>query len=97
VMAALARRSVDQHLRVAWARWSQDTRRDVTRLLADGGQWSLRKRRFKAGRTDSRLRVSLAWLQQLRLIGGGGLTTGGSVALGRALAFLEEVGDGQPA
>lgn len=97
VMAALARRSVDQHLRVAWARWSQDPKRDVTRLLADGGRWSLRKRRFKAGRTDSRLNVSLAWLRQLRLIDAGGLTAGGSAALGRALSSLEEVGDEQPA
>ncbi len=97
VMAALARRSVDQHLRIAWARWSQDSRRDVALVLADGARWSLRKRRFRADRTNSRLGVSLSWLRQLRLIGTGGLTSGGSTVLGRTLASLEEVGDEQRA
>lgn len=92
VMFELARRTVDQHLRVAWARWSPDPKRDVALLLADGGLWSSRKRKFKAGRTDSRLGVSLSWLKQLRLIDERGLTPAGSMALGRALAALEAVG-----
>jgi DNA-binding transcriptional ArsR family regulator len=92
VMVELARRTVDQHLRVAWARWSQDPKRDVALLLADGGLWSSRRRKFRAGRTDSRLGVSLSWLKQLRLIDERGLTPAGSVALGRALAALEAVG-----
>jgi hypothetical protein len=92
VMFELARRTVDQHLRVAWARWSQDPKRDVALLLADGGLWSSRRRKFRAGRTDSRLGVSLSWLKQLRLIDERGLTPAGSAALGRALAALEAVG-----
>lgn len=92
VMFELARRTVDQHLRVAWARWSQDPKRDVALLLADGGLWSSRRRKFKAGRTNSRLGVSLNWLKQLRLIDERGLTPTGSAALGRALPALEAVG-----
>jgi DNA-binding transcriptional ArsR family regulator len=92
VMFELARRTVDQHLRVAWARWSQDPKRDVALLLADGGLWSSRRRKFRAGRTNSRLGVSLSWLRQLRLIDERGLTPTGSAALGRALAVLEAVG-----
>ncbi len=92
VMFDLARRTVDQHLRVAWARWSQDPKRDVALLLADGGLWSSRRRKFRAGRTDSRLGVSLSWLKQLRLIDERGLTPAGSAALGRALTTLEAVG-----
>lgn len=92
VMFELARRTVDQHLRVAWARWSQDPKRDVALLLVDGGLWSSRRRKFKAGRTNSRLGVSLNWLRQLRLIDERGLTPTGSAALGRALAALEAVG-----
>jgi hypothetical protein len=54
VMAELARRTVEQQLRISWTRLSQDPKRDVAVLLADGDRWSLRKRRFKAGRREWR-------------------------------------------
>ena len=49
VMAELARRTVDQHLRISWARLSQDPKRDVARLLADGESWSFRKTKLQGG------------------------------------------------
>jgi len=87
VIAELTRRTVDQHLRVVWSRLAQDPLRDVAVLNADGELWGYRTD-FRAGRTASRLRQAISWLQQLKLIGATGLTADGETVLKRALGTL---------
>lgn len=88
VVAELARRTVDQHLRVSWARLSQDPTRDVAVMTSDGDRWSYRSD-FYAGRTAPRLYQAIGWLWQLRLIDDGGLTRYGRAVLQGALQTLE--------
>ena len=87
VMAALARRSVDQHLRVSWSRLSQDPKRDVAVMTSDGQRWTYRKR-FNAGRTASRLDRAVGWLEQLGLLSERGLSPKGKIALARCVETL---------
>lgn len=87
VISDLTRRTVDQHLRVVWSRLAQDPLRDVAVLNADGELWGFRKD-FQSGRTASRLRQALSWLQQLKLINDSGLTADGETVLKRALSAL---------
>ena len=87
VISDLTRRTVDQHLRVVWSRLAQDPLRDVAVLNADGELWGYRTD-FSAGRTASRLRQALNWLQQLNLINDSGLTADGETVLRRALSAL---------
>ena len=72
----LAIRTVDQHLRIAWARLASDPRKDVTLLWKDGDLWYFREN-FEAGRTASRLREAISWLNQLQLISDNGCTQEG--------------------
>jgi hypothetical protein len=87
VMADLARRTVEQHLRVSWSRMAGDPRRDVAVLTSDGDRWSYRKV-FYAGRTASRIREAVGWLRQLGLADERGLTADGRAALARSLDTL---------
>ncbi len=87
VIAELAALTMAQHLRMAWSRLAQDTRKDVALVLTDGPRWQFR-REYGNGRTLSRLRQSLGWLQQLELIGGSGLTPEGEEVLARAHATV---------
>jgi hypothetical protein len=87
VIADLTRRTVDQHLRVVWSRLAQDPLRDVAVLNADGEIWGYRTD-FRSGRTASRLRQAISWLQQLKLINDTGLTADGELVLNRALNAL---------
>lgn len=87
VISDLTRRTVDQHLRVVWSRLAQDPLRDVAVLNAEGELWGYRTD-FSAGRTASRLRQALNWLQQLKLINDSGLTSDGEIVLKRALSSL---------
>lgn len=87
VISDLTRLTVDQHLRIVWSRLAQDPLRDVAVLNADGELWGFRKD-FKSGRTASRLRQALNWLQQLKLINDSGLTADGETVLKRALTAL---------
>lgn len=87
VISDLTRRTVDQHLRVVWSRLAQDPLRDVAVMNADGELWGFRKA-FRSGRTASRLRQALNWLQQLKLINDSGLTADGETVLKRALSAL---------
>lgn len=87
VMAELALRTVDQHLRISWTRLSQDPTRDVAVLSADGDLWYHRAS-FYAGRTASRLFQAVSWLSQLRLIDEDGLTRSGKEELDVALRTL---------
>jgi hypothetical protein len=87
VIGALARRSVDQHLRVSWSRLSQDPRRDVAVMTSDGERWTYRKR-FNAGRTASRLDRAVGWLEQLGLLSERGLSPKGKIALARCVETL---------
>jgi hypothetical protein len=87
VMVELTTRTVQQHLRVAWSRFSAPQGKDVSVLVADVETWS-RNNPFGAGRTDPRLRVSLSWLQQLLLTDESGLTKRGAQILKRCLTVL---------
>jgi hypothetical protein len=91
VMAELTRRTVDQHLRISWARMGDDARKDVALLVSDGDRWSYRKV-FKAGRTGSRIREAVGWLTQLGLINKTGLTPYGESILHRSLEALRAKG-----
>lgn len=91
VMADLARRTVEQHLRISWTRMSADPRRDVAVLTSDGERWSYRKV-FNAGRTASRIHQAAGWLRQLRLVDERGLTADGHAALARSLDTLRRDG-----
>jgi hypothetical protein len=87
VMVELTTRTVQQHLRVAWSRFSAPQGKDVSVLVADMETWS-RNNPFRAGRTDSRLWVALDWLYQLRLTDETGLTAKGAQTLKRSLNAL---------
>ncbi len=87
VTAELITRTVQQHLRVAWTRFSPPQGKDVSVLVADHDTWA-RNNGFNAGRTDSRLWVAIGWLRQLGLISDNGLTTHGELILDRALATM---------
>jgi hypothetical protein len=86
-MVELTTRTAQQHLRVAWSRFSAQRGKDVSVLVADVETWS-RNNPFRAGRTDSRLRVALNWLQQLRLTDENGVTAKGAQTLKRCLGVL---------
>jgi len=87
VMAELITRTVQQHLRVAWTRFSPPQGKDVSVLVADHDTWA-RNNGFRAGRTDSRLSVAIDWLYQLGLVNDVGLTSRGERILDRSLAML---------
>lgn len=88
VMAELVVRTVQQHLRVAWKRFSAPRGKDVSVLIADTEAWS-RNNGFRPGRTASRLSVAIDWLGQLRLTAEDGLTKVGEQVLKRSLKALE--------
>lgn len=87
VMAELVMRTVQQHLRVAWKRFSTPRGKDVSVLIADTEAWS-RNNAFRPGRTASRLLVAIDWLSQLHLTAEDGLTKAGERTLKRSLDAL---------
>jgi hypothetical protein len=87
VMLELTTRSVQQHLRVAWTRFSVPQGKDVSVLVSDMESWS-RNNQFRAGRTDSRLWVAINWLNQLGLTNESGLTAKGVQTLERSITVL---------
>jgi hypothetical protein len=89
VMAELVLRTVQQHLRVAWSRFSAPRGKDVSVLIADTEAWS-RNNAFRPGRTGSRLPMSIDWLEQLKLTSEDGLTKSGKRVLDRSLGTLEK-------
>lgn len=91
VMMDLGFRTVDQHLRVAWARMAQDAKHDVALLMSDAGRWGARGRKFTPQRTASRVEEAISWLTQLRLIDEQGPTSAGRRILERSLATLSEL------
>ena len=88
VVAELITRTIDQHLRIAWARARTDLRRDVALLVVEGDSWMSRGN-YMAGRTLSRLPQAIGWLRQLGMIDHDGLTASGKKALTRAHRALE--------
>ena len=90
VMAELGYRTVDQHLRTAWARMVVDSKRDVAVLISDGDRWWSRDKAVVAGRTASRLGQAIGWTEQLGLINNEGLTSRGGRILDRTLMVLAE-------
>lgn len=87
VMVELAHRTLEQHLRISWARMKADPQRDVALLSSDGENWTFRKS-FKPGRTASRIREASNWLGQLGLLGTSGLTDDGKSVLNRSIQTL---------
>lgn len=88
VIARLARRSIDQHLLIAWYRMQADPRRNVALLVSDGTTWS-GESTLRAGRATSRLYQAISWLHQLGLISGEGITADGTAVLARGLKVLD--------
>jgi len=88
VIARLARRSIDQHLLIAWYRMQADPRRNVALLVSDGTTWT-GESTLRAGRATSRLYQAIYWLRQLGLISGEGITADGSAVLARGLKVLD--------
>lgn len=89
VMAELILRTVQQHLRVAWNRFSVPQGKDVSVLIADTDSWA-RNNAFRPGRTGSRLPMAIDWLDQLKLTSKDGLTKSGKRILERSLKALEK-------
>lgn len=88
VVAELARRTVNQHLQIAWSRLQVDLRRDVALLTTESDKWCARGKGFGGGRTASRLSQAIGWLQQLRLIDANGITVDGEVVRQAGLRIL---------
>jgi hypothetical protein len=89
----IARRTVEQHLRIAWSRLVVDAHRDVALLVADGDRWYFRKT-FRHGRAASRIREAIGWLRQLGLVDQNGLTDTGTDCLQRRREVLAETSSG---
>lgn len=87
VVADLIRRSVDQHLRIAWSRLAREPWKDVSVLASDGDEW-IHIKRLWAGRPASKLGQALRWLQQLQLVSEEGLTESGRTVLLNRLKTL---------
>jgi hypothetical protein len=83
----LLRRTVDQHLRVAWERNWLDPRKDVSVFAADGNRL-IPQKKFGAGRSASRLDRAIGWLTQLELIGDKGITELGARMMARSQKIL---------
>jgi hypothetical protein len=93
VIFQLVRRTVEQHLRIAWSRLVTDPTKDVALLIADGEQWFFRKK-FRHGRPASRLRETVGWLRQLGLVDQQGITTSGRDVLCRGHKILVDKAPG---
>lgn len=91
VAADIAYRVVQQHLKIAWSRLQVDLTRDVSLLSTEGNKWIGRSEAFGAGRTASRIDRALGWMNQLGLVGTGGITGDGDVVLTNALSALSQV------
>lgn len=93
VMAELALRTIEQHLRVSWSRMAVDVGHDVALLTTEGDRWQPRLGEkhvadYRAGRSASRIYQVISWLQQLNLIDKAGLTSRGKTAYQRVLSTL---------
>ncbi|MBC8214239.1 MAG: hypothetical protein H8E71_06350 [Candidatus Marinimicrobia bacterium] len=89
VLADLLSRTIDQHVRISWSRMATDLSKDVSVLKVDGDKIQFRKD-FYSGRTASRLKETIGWLKQLKLIDKNGLTNDGEDALLRGYNSLSE-------
>lgn len=87
-MAELARRTVDQHLRIVWGRRRTDPHRDAAVLSVDGESWRVRET-YHGGRSLTRLEQAFGWLDTLGWWSESGLTDAGQAAYVRALASAE--------
>ena len=93
VMAELALRTIEQHLRVSWSRMAVDVGHDVALMTTEGDRWQPRPgekhvTNYRAGRSASRISQVINWLQQLNLIDKTGLTSRGKTAYQRALSTM---------
>jgi hypothetical protein len=87
VVGDLVRRSVEQHLSIAWHRLQIDPTRNVSAIESDGAAWTSVGWLF-ASRATSRIYQAINWLKQLDLIGEEGVTADGQEILNRSLATL---------
>jgi len=93
IIFQLVRRTVEQHLRIAWSRLVTDPTKDVALLIADGDRWFFRKQ-FRHGRPASRLRETVGWLRQLGLVDRQGITSAGREVLCRGHKILVDKAPG---
>lgn len=91
VVGWLLKRSVDQHLRIAWSRLAREPHKDVSLLRSDGDEWILLKN-LRPGRATSRIYQALNWLKQLELVDDTGITSAGEDVLEQGLATLRQRG-----
>ncbi len=93
-MKELALRTMDQHIRIAWARLAADPLRDVSVLMVDGERWTGRQGKdFRGGRTAARLTEAIGWLRQLGLIDNKGCTKKGRQRLEQIRGLATAQGD----
>ncbi|QQX89730.1 hypothetical protein JJQ59_34975 (plasmid) [Cupriavidus necator] len=84
----LMERTVYQHVSIAWSRMQTDPTKNLALLSEDEGRWRFHGRLFPAGRTGSRIKEAIGWLEQLGLIDEDGLTEEGEKVLHRISAQI---------
>lgn len=94
-VAELARRTVEQHLKICWSRMALDPTRDTALLITERSSWGWRKE-FRGGRTRSRIEEATGWLEQLELVGSEGLSARGHHLRERAMDLVMAEGDNGP-
>lgn len=87
VIAEMVQQTVDQHTRIAWARMSDDPRKDIMVMNVDGHHWQY-KEDYYAGRTEARIAQATGWLDQIGLLSEDGTTTPGQEILAQCRAYL---------
>lgn len=92
VIAWLVQRTVDQHLRIAWARMFADMSKDVAILLVDGNTWQHREKSYQGDQMASRIPDAINWLRQLQLVDVNGLTDKGKEVRKRGYGILSAFG-----
>ena len=93
VVAGLLSRAVDQHIRIALSRLSNEPWKDVSVIASDGDEWVFCQD-FNNGRATSRLYQAISWLSQLGLLDDDGVTPEGADVLQSRLASLARIQEG---
>ncbi len=90
ILPEMIQRTIDQHLRITWARLANDPTKDVS-LFWDDESIYRHQNDFNPGRTNSRLGQVVRWLGQLDLVNDTGLTDYGENILNRNLSILAKI------
>lgn len=89
LIAKLLRKSIEQHIRIAWSRLAADPSRNVSMLFREDNLLHFHQN-FKPGRSASRIEQAIGWLKQLKLIDQNGLTGDGELVLSTAYRALSK-------